>query len=71
MDRPHYEKVGSTSRADGRTEVIFARGSYLQQQWDDASGLDGLEFFLQDYYRSHPEDLELDLYRMKEISIQL
>jgi reductive dehalogenase len=67
VDRPHYDKVGPTSRADGRTEVIFARGSYLHRQWNDDSGLAGLEPFLRAYYEEHTEDLELDLYRMKEI----
>ena len=38
VNLPHYDRVGSIRRADGRTEVIFARGSYLRRQWNDDTG---------------------------------
>jgi len=66
-DKPHYKKVGPTSRPDARTEVIFSRRPSFMRQWKDDTGLNGLEAYLQDFYKKHPEDLELDLYYMKEI----
>jgi len=68
VDKPHYKKVGPTKRADARTEVIFSRRPSLQRQWRDETGIDGLDEVLQDYYRRNPQDLELDLYAMKEIA---
>jgi epoxyqueuosine reductase len=68
VNEPTYKKVGLTSRADARTEVIFSRRPRFSSQWRDDAGLEGLDPVLRDYYRRHPEDLELDLYDMKEIA---
>ena len=68
VNEPTYKKVGPTTRADARTEVIFSRRPRFSSQWKDETGLDGLDPVLQDYYRRHPEDLELDLYAIKEIA---
>ncbi len=67
VNLPHYRKVGPTSRPDARTEVIFSRRPSLMRQWKEETGLDGLDGYLQDYYRKNPEVLELDLTLMKEI----
>ena len=45
---------------DARTEVVFQRRPAFQQQWKDETGLEGLDELLQEYYREHPEVLELD-----------
>ncbi len=68
VDKPHYKKVGPTKRADARTEVIFSRRPSFQRQWRDETGIDGLSPILQDYYSNNPQDLELDLYNMREIA---
>lgn len=67
MDQPHYKKVGTPIRPDARTDVIFYRRPTFMRQWQDETGIDGLDPVLQRYYREHQEDLELDLYDMKEI----
>ncbi len=67
VDQPHYQKVGPTSRPDARTEVVFQRWPAFQRQWDDKTGVDGLQQHLQDYYREHPETLEADLYLKNQI----
>lgn len=67
VNHPHYKKVGPTSRPDARTEVIFYRRGMFMRQWKDETGLEGLDGYLQEYYREHPEDLELDLYNIKKI----
>jgi reductive dehalogenase len=67
VDRPTYEKVGSSQRPDARTEVIFQRRSLFMRQWKDDTRIEGLDDYLQEYYRKNPEDLDLDLYSMKEL----
>ena len=71
VDRPTYEKVGSSQRPDARTEVIFQRRSLFMRQWKDDTGLEGMDDYLQEYYRKKPEDLELDIYSMKELMPKL
>jgi len=71
VDQPNYVKVGQTQRADARTEVIFQRRSLFMRQWKDDTGLEGMDDYLQDYYRKNPEDLELDLYSTKELMPKL
>lgn len=71
VDKPHYQKVGPTSRADSRTEVIFYRRGSFMRQWREESGLEGMEPYLKEYYQNNPEDLELDIYSMKEIMPKL
>jgi reductive dehalogenase len=71
VDQPTYEKVGLAKRPDARTEVIFQRRSLFMRQWKDETGLKGMDEYLQDYYRKRPEDLELDLYSMKELMPKL
>ncbi len=66
-EKPHYRKTGTSLRVDARTEVVFYRSSLFMRQWNDETGLEGLDPVLQEYYRNHPEDLELDLYRLREI----
>lgn len=61
-----HEKVGQTSRADARTEVVFSRMGAIFR-YDEEKGLDGLEPHMAEYYRKHPENLELDLQIRKEI----
>ena len=67
VDHPTYEKVGPTSRPDARTEVIFSRIMAFRSKWKDESGVDGLDPYLQEYYKKHPNVLKMDLYLMKEI----
>ncbi len=71
VDHPTYEKVGTTQRPDARTDVIFQRRSLFMRQWKDETGPEGLDDYLQEYYRKKPEDLELDLYSMKELMPKL
>lgn len=66
-DFPHYKKVGPTSRADARTDVIFYRRGDFIRSWKDKTGIEGLPEHLQEYYRKHPDVLDQDLYLMKEI----
>ena len=68
VNEPTYKKVGPTTRADARTEVIFSRRPRFSSHWKDETCLEGLDPVLQDYYSRHPEDLELDLYAIKEIA---
>jgi reductive dehalogenase len=65
--QPTYRKVGSTSRPDARTEVIFNRRGAFNRQWNDNAGPSGLDIQLQEYYEKHPEDLELDILNLREI----
>lgn len=67
VDKPTYEVVGETTRPDARTEVIFFRSGALRQQWDDEKGIESLNPHMKEYYKKHPEDLELDLYMIKEV----
>jgi len=67
VDQPHYQKTGPTSRPDARTEVIFQRSPAFMRQWNDEKGIDGLDEHLQEYYRDHPDALELDLHLKNEI----
>lgn len=66
VSNPTYDKVGPTSRADGRTDVIFARMGYLRR-YDKEKGLDSFPPHVRDYYTKHPEDLELDITVRREI----
>jgi ferredoxin len=67
VDKPTYIKVGEASRPDARSEVIFYRRGLFRRQWKDETGLEGLDPYLQDYYRRNPEHLELDLYSQNEL----
>jgi len=67
VESPTYNKTGSTSRADARSEVIFSRIPRLMKNWDDEKEIDSLDPVLQDYYRRNPNDLKEDLYARKEI----
>ncbi|UCH82568.1 MAG: reductive dehalogenase [Candidatus Latescibacterota bacterium] len=64
---PTYEKVGDTSRIDARTEVVFSRMGYIFRSYKDETGIEGLPQHVQAYYKAHPEDLELDLYLVREL----
>ncbi|MBT3198971.1 MAG: reductive dehalogenase [Phycisphaerales bacterium] len=66
VSKPTYEKVGETSRPDARTEVIFARMGQIRG-YDKAKGLGEFPQHVQDYYKAHPEDLELDTTVRQEI----
>ena len=66
VDKPTYQKVGPTRRADGRTEVIFARMGYAGR-YDPEKGLESLPEHVRKYYNEHPEDLELDTRVRREI----
>ena len=66
IGKPTYEKAGASSRIDARTEVIFSRRGYLRM-YNEREGLDSFPEHVRDYYRTHPEDLELDLYLEREI----
>lgn len=64
---PTYEKVGTTSRPDARTENLFARRGRFMRQYKGNEGLDDFDDVLKAYYREHPEVLELDILNMEEI----
>jgi reductive dehalogenase len=66
VDSPTYEKVGESGRIDARSEVVFSRISHVFR-YDDEKGVGGLPDYLQAYYKAHPEDLELDLYLVREL----
>ncbi|MFC1724046.1 reductive dehalogenase [candidate division KSB1 bacterium] len=68
VDKPTYEKVGSTRRVDARVENIFDRRGRFFRQWKNEKGIEGLDELLQNYYNEHPGDIELDLLDMNEIS---
>jgi len=70
VDAPTYEKVGETRRIDARNEVVFSRMSHLFRNYKDETGVGGLPDHLQAYYRAHPEDLDLDLYLVRELYAQ-
>jgi len=75
VDAPTYERVGPTSRPDARVEQIFDRRSrfmreYMQLRRDGGSGPVSPEDFLEplrSYYRTHPQDLELDILNREEL----
>jgi len=72
VDKPTYEKTGSTWRPDARTEVIFDRRMYLQRQYKKGITVDELEEeFIRDYYKNNPEDFELDVHNIEEIMPKL
>jgi len=66
VKKPTYRKVGETSRPDGRTEVIFSRMGYAGR-YDPEKGIESLPEHVQEYYKAHPEDLELDTTVRREI----
>ncbi|MFQ6038433.1 MAG: reductive dehalogenase [Candidatus Aminicenantales bacterium] len=67
VDRPHYEKVGPTSRPDARTEVIFYRRGDFMRFWRNGTGIQDMPEHLQEYYKRHPEVLEQDRYWMEDV----
>lgn len=67
VDRPHYEKVGPSSRPDTRTEFIFSRRPTFMRSWKEEQGLDSLPPVLKQYYQENPKILVEDLYLMKEV----
>jgi len=67
VDRPHYDMVGTGKRVDARTGVIFERFFSLMNQWNDKTGIEGVEPYLQEYYKQNPQDLEMDLFLRNEI----
>jgi len=56
VDKPHYQKVGPTSRPDGRTEVIFSRLGAARTD----KKIEELKEPYRSYYLANPEDYELD-----------
>jgi reductive dehalogenase len=41
------------------------------RQWRDDTGIEGMDDHLREYYRKKPEDLDLDIYSMKELMPKL
>lgn len=66
-DHPHYKRVGTTSRPDARTDVIFYRRGDFMRNWKDETGIEGLPEHLKAYYKKYPDVLEQDIYQMKEV----
>lgn len=60
VDEPHYEKVGPTRRADGRTEVIFSRVDVARSAAQMGKRIEDLDEPFRGYYEQHPGDFELD-----------
>lgn len=60
VDKPHYEKVGPTRRADGRTEVIFSRIGTARSAAQKGKKIEDLDEPFRGYYKQHPEDFECD-----------
>ncbi len=60
VDTPPYEKVGPTSRADGRTEVIFSRVGVARSAAEKGAKIEDLDEPFKSYYAQHPEDFEFD-----------
>jgi reductive dehalogenase len=58
VDEPPYEKVGPTSRPDGRTELIFSRMRVMRMT--AGKNIEELDEPYRSYYQQHPEDFELD-----------
>lgn len=71
VDKPPHEKVGPTRRVDPRSEIVFSRLPTLLLHWQKNPTPESLPQYLQDYYREHPEDLELDLYNVRELRPKL
>jgi len=72
LDGPAYERVGPTRRPAKHTEYVFGRAGRFayalrgrggQPGWKPEDGVDALPEELAEYYREHPEVLELDLQR--------
>ncbi|RKY80442.1 hypothetical protein DRQ07_05475 [candidate division KSB1 bacterium] len=60
IDKSPHVKVGQTSRIDARTEMIFARIPRLMRQWKKGIEIDDLDPLLKSFYKSHPDQFELD-----------
>lgn len=60
VDKPHYKKVGTTTRPDGRTEVIFNRLGAARRAADSDTKIEDLKEPYRSYYLAHQEDFELD-----------
>ncbi|MBA7704988.1 hypothetical protein ES703_113811 [subsurface metagenome] len=54
VDKPHYEKVGPTSRADGRTEVVFSRVGAAMTAARSGTKIENLNEPYRSYYQKHP-----------------
>jgi epoxyqueuosine reductase len=68
---PTYEKIGPTSRADSRTENIFSRRRRFRMQWNESTGLEGLDELLQAHYKKHPGDYEEDVLLVTDVMPKL
>ncbi len=71
-DAPTYQKVGQGSRMDARVEQIFERRGrfmreYMQIRSSGSVTPDDFSEPLRGYYRSHPQDLELDILNVEEL----
>ena len=60
VSEPHYEVVGPTSRANGRTEVIFSRMGALGRAVRQGRALEQMDEPWKGFYLAHPETFELD-----------
>ena len=60
VDKSPHEKVGPTSRPDGRTEVIFSRRRIMMSKAFSDKKIEELNEPYKTYYQQHPEDFELD-----------
>ena len=60
VDRPHYDVVGPTSRADARSEVVFNRIGPLMRALREGKEIDEFPEPWRQYYQTHPEDLDVD-----------
>ena len=57
---PHYEVVGPTSRANGRTEVIFSRMGILGRAVRQGLAVEQMDEPWKSFYLAHPDTLALD-----------
>ncbi|MCK4889762.1 MAG: twin-arginine translocation signal domain-containing protein, partial [Candidatus Aminicenantes bacterium] len=67
VEKPTYEKTGTSRRVDARAEVVFSRIGPLFRNWKEEEGTNSLPEYLKNFYNANPEVLELDLRIKKEL----
>ncbi|MCP4723935.1 MAG: reductive dehalogenase [bacterium] len=71
VDEPTYQKIGTGSRPDARVENIFDRRGRFRRQYQEGVQIGDLDELLQSHYTKHPNDLDLDILDIEEISPKL
>ncbi|MFC1493074.1 reductive dehalogenase [candidate division KSB1 bacterium] len=68
VDEPTYQKIGPGIRPDARTENIFDRRGRFMGSYKPGCKIEDMDELLQEHYKKNPNDFELDILDIEEIS---